>query len=85
METIKKEKDITKQIEELVNSLKCPKDFVCYKSGFKKMCRVKDIGIESFLICLDKDSLECRFSVHFGGVYFCQCPLRVLICREYRK
>ncbi len=79
------EKDLQKQIEEIIDGLKCPKDFICYKSGFKKICRVMDIGMESFLVCLDRNSLECKFSVYFSDFYFCQCPLRMYICRKLKK
>ena len=81
------EKDIQKEIEEIIDGLKCPKDFICYKSGFQKLCKVEDIGLESFLICLNGLAGECKFSVCFSNLNFCQCPLRMYICRKlkYKK
>lgn len=81
---IEEEKDIQKEIEEIIDGLKCPRDFICYKSGFKKLCKVEDIGLESFLICLNGIAGECKFSVHFSNLYFCQCPLRMYICRKLK-
>ena len=79
------QQDTQQDIEEIIDGLKCPKDFVCYKSEFKRLCRVKDIGMESFLICLENKLLECRFSIYFGELYFCQCPLRVYIAKNIKK
>ena len=81
---IEVEKDIQKEIEEIVDGLKCPKDFICYKSGFKKLCKVEDIGLESFLICSNGLAEECKFSVHYSNMNFCQCPLRMYICRKLK-
>jgi hypothetical protein len=80
------EREIRKQIEEIMDVLKCPKEFICYTSGFRNLCKAKDIGLESFVMCLmTPDSPACRFSVDFGGAFFCQCPLRVHICRKLKK
>jgi hypothetical protein len=38
-----------KEIEEIINQFKCPKDFQCYKSNFEALCDAEDIGIESSL------------------------------------
>lgn len=74
-----------KELEEILNGLQCPKDFACYKSGQEKLCRAEDIGLESFLVCLEKNPADCSFSVVFGDMFFCQCPLRVYIARKLNK
>ncbi len=74
-----------KQIEKILGAFQCPKDYVCYTSGMEKLCRAEDIGLESFLVCLDKDPTACPFSVHFGEMFFCQCPLRMYISRKVTK
>ena len=79
------EKEIQEHIEEMIDTLKCPKEFSCYTSGLKNLCKVKDIGLESFVACLIADPLQCKFSIHFGGIYFCQCKLRVYIAKKLRK
>jgi hypothetical protein len=35
------EEDHKKQIKRIIGGLKCPKDFKCYKSGFKALCKAK--------------------------------------------
>ena len=74
-----------KKLEEIIDDLKCPYDFVCYKSNFEKLCDAKDIGMESFLLCLDDTPGECVFSLSFGESKFCKCPLRVYIAKELKK
>jgi hypothetical protein len=39
--------DINKEIEKIIDGLKCPKDFICYTSGFENLCRAQD-GIRTF-------------------------------------
>jgi len=77
--------DNKKQVEEIIGHMECPKDFRCYKSGYENLCKARDIGIESFLECLEEDPEGCTFSfAFFGYSYFCQCPLRVYIAKELK-
>jgi hypothetical protein len=74
------------QIEELMGNIKCPKDYECYKSQLKNLCKAQDIGMESFLLCLDKKSNECIFSMPVTDLKkFCRCPLRVYIAKVLKK
>ncbi len=79
------QKEIHNQIEGMIGHINCPKDFVCYTSEFKSLCRAKDIGLESFVACLATDPLKCKFSIHFGGIFFCQCLLRIYIAKKLKK
>jgi len=38
-------------------------------------CKTDDIGLESFLICLEEKPKKCPFSTLFGNRYFCKKPL----------
>ena len=78
-------KNIQNQIEEIINGFECPKDFICYRSGLEELCRVRDIGLESFLVCLESHTLECKFSLYYGRLYFCQCQLRIYIAKKLGK
>lgn len=71
-----------RKIEEIVGVMECPKDFQCCESDFANVCRAKDIGIESFLECLQENPQLCRFALSFGYGYLCQCPLRVYIAKK---
>ena len=74
-----------KKLEKIIGKMQCPKDFRCCKSNFKDICKGEDIGLDSFLRCLEKKPKNCPFSIYFGGVYFCKCPLRLYIAKELRK
>jgi hypothetical protein len=47
-----------KKIEEIMSGMKCPKDFKCAESGFEKLSRTRDIGVEHFVKCLEKGVLD---------------------------
>lgn len=73
------------QIEKIIKDMNCPKNFVCYKSGFENLCSTRDIGLESFIKCLEENPGECIFSLSFGYSYLCTCPLRIYILRNMKK
>jgi hypothetical protein len=79
------EQNHKEKVAEILDGLQCPKDFECYTSGQERLCKAEDIGLETFLVCLEKNPAACRFSVVFGGMHFCQCPLRVYIARKLNK
>ena len=79
------DEDQRKEIEEIINHYKCPRDFQCCKSHFRDLCKAKDIGLETYLKCLESDPRSCPVSVPFGEGYFCQCPLRIHIWEKLKK
>ena len=79
------ERAIQEHIEEIIDNLQCPKGFLCYTSGLQNLCESRDIGLESFVACMIEDPMACRFSIHFGGIFFCQCKLRVFISKKLKK
>jgi hypothetical protein len=79
------ESAIQEHTEEMIDGMQCPKEFSCYTSGLKNLCKARDIGLESFVACLMNDPLACKFSIQFGGAFFCKCKLRVYITKKSRK
>ena len=77
--------DIDIEIEEIIGKMKCPNNFRCYKSGFKELCRARDIGIENYLECLENDPQDCQFSIVYGIYYFCKCPLRYYLAQNSKR
>ena len=73
------------RIEEIMGVMTCPKDFECCKSGFEKLCKATDIGMEGFVKCLEVESEKCWFSVISGQSYFCQCPLRIYVAKNLSR
>jgi len=61
------------------------KGFLCYKSKFDSLCKVKDIGMKSFLVCLEEKPRECKFSIDGGDCFFCEGPLRTYSAKKLLK
>jgi len=76
--------NVDKEIESIIGQMKCPKDFRCYKSGFKKLCKARDFGIENYLECLEENPQECKFAMSFGAMFICKCPLRYYLVQNYK-
>ncbi len=49
-----------KEVERIINTMECPKDFICYKSGFEDLCKARDVGLEAYLECQEKILLTAR-------------------------
>jgi hypothetical protein len=78
------EADHEKEIRRIIAEFDCPKDFVCYKSGFVNLCKAEDVGCEPYLECLD-GSPECMFLLSYASVHYCDCPLRLYIAKKLKK
>jgi len=74
-----------KRIKEIIGQMQCPKDFKCANSGFENLCKTQDLGLETFLECLEEDPSNCKFAIFFGDAFFCQCPLRVYLAKTCKK
>jgi hypothetical protein len=73
------------QIEEIVSSMDCPKDFKCYKCQFEDICKATYRGLEAYADCCDFGKTTCEFRVPFGNGVFCRCPLRVYVAKHLKK
>jgi hypothetical protein len=79
------EQDLDKEIMDILGGLMCSKSFKCYKRGFKNLCKAEDVGVETFLKCLEEHPAECKFALPTGHSYYCSCPLRVYIAKKLKK
>ena len=79
------EQNLEKELREAMGDIECPKGFKCCTEGLEKLCKAQDVGLEEFLECLEENPLECTFSVHYGAVFYCRCPLRVYIVKKFGK
>lgn len=77
--------DIRKEIEAIIGGMECPKDFQCYRSGLKVLCKARDFGIENYLECLETEPQGCCFSISFGDMRFCKCPLRYYLVSNQKN
>jgi hypothetical protein len=79
------EQDYREAIEKIMMGMSCQKDFECYKSGFRYLCKTQDAGIEACLICLEDKPHECSFSSIVGKDTHCSCPLLNHISKRLEK
>jgi hypothetical protein len=76
----------TEDIEEIIRSVDCPRNFECYKSGFRNLSKVKIFANGKLIECLEEDVRMCRLKFPFGAeTIFCLCPLRSYIARNFHK
>jgi len=76
----------TEIIEDIISGVECPKCFECYRSGFVNLGKVRDIGREAFLECLEENPQCCEFSLSFGeSSSYCLCPVRIYIADKLKK
>jgi hypothetical protein len=73
------------EIKEIIGEMHCPRDLLCYKSGYENLCRARDIGFKTFLECLEDKIIQCPFVVPAQESRLCQCPLRVYIAKKLNK
>jgi hypothetical protein len=76
------DEDVKRELKEIIGGMSCPKDFRCYAGGLTVLCKAEDVGLESFLKCLEDNPRDCPFSLDYGGSHFCKCPLRVYIKKK---
>ncbi len=74
-----------KKIKEIMGEMQCPKNFNCAESGFEVICKAKDLGLESYLKCLEPNPKDYKFALPYGYNHFCQCPLRVYLAKKLKK
>jgi len=71
-------------LAENIGRLKCPKNFECCTEGLENLSKAEDVGMPTFIRCLETNSPECRFSAPYGYSNFCSCPLRVYMCKKLK-
>ena len=70
-----------KWIEQIVNSIECPRDFACYKNQSRPLCTTRDVAIDGYVAAEGNHGL-CKYKAHFAGGSFCQCPLCVYLTKN---
>lgn len=74
----------SKEIRQIIAQMECTKDFSCYRSGFKKVCKAKDGGLEGYIWCLEDPvtARSCDYSLSFGEGMLCKCPVRLYLAKK---
>ena len=79
------ERDYESELKEIAGNFSCPADLICYTQALKNFRKVGNVGLETFLECLEEDPHECPFSMPLGGTVYCRCPLRVHVAKKFKK
>jgi hypothetical protein len=74
-----------REIEKIMASMKCPKGFVCYRSGFRDLCKVNSVGEGKIIECSPENRGPCVYRFSFAGRVFCKCALRYYIARNLKR
>jgi hypothetical protein len=56
-----------------------------YHPGTGFSCKAKDLGLDCYALCLEKDSGNCPYSTPDGRANLCIFPARVHIAKELEK
>ena len=72
-------KDIQKVIEKIAKRINSQKDFICYTSDFKHICKVNIFGFEGALECGEETPSDCSFARKYCASYQCTCAIRAYI------
>jgi hypothetical protein len=75
------EKAFIHQIEETIPDLNLLVECKRYKPGIGVSCKARDVGLDSYVKCLEKDSNSCPFSFSYGRSYYCTSPARIYIAK----
>ena len=70
------------RIDDMMSKVKCEHNFACYYTPNGNICNAKDMGIDGFLTCLDKNADFCLHSLDFGDSKFCTCPMNNYIIKN---
>ena len=62
-----------------------PEGCRCHEQGIEKLCKAKDLGLESFVECLEEDPSECVSSLTLEDSHYCYCPLLVYMVNKRKK
>ena len=65
--------------------VQCRKNFLCYKSAFEDLCKVKGIGTFDEIECDSDDARCCGLSFEAVSHRFCKCPLRRYIAENFHR
>jgi len=76
--------DAEKNREEIIEAMKCRKNFKCYKPGVEELPRIRVFEDEKLIECFEKNAQDCEFSFRFGNAYFCNCSLIKQISKDMK-
>lgn len=79
-----KGKSLVNQTEETVPGIDLLVACKRYKPGIGVSCKARDVGLDSYVQCLEKDSNICPFSMSYADTYYCASSARVYFAKIRR-
>ena len=77
--------DHESKIREIMEGMKCSRDFECYRSGFVNLSKVEIVGNTLIVECKETRAQFCGLGRSFGYGYICKCPLRHYIAKHFNR
>jgi hypothetical protein len=77
------ETEHTQEIQEIIRE--CSPGCKCHGQEYGELCKARDIGLETFVECLDERPFECPYAISYGRISYCSCPPRVKIAQMFEK
>jgi hypothetical protein len=72
-------------MEGIIRGMDCPRDFECYRSGLESLGKVNTAFYGDLIECLEEDRRPCGCGMPSGRLFFCICPLRGYIAKNFHK
>ena len=77
------EQTYVRKIEQLAEY--CPQNCKFQKHGIQNLCKAKDVGLITFVKCLEEKPSVCDCSLYFADSWFCSCCSRIYIAKELKE
>jgi hypothetical protein len=74
--------ELRQTIEELLKD--CPSGCKCHQNDIENLCKARDLGMKSFIECLEENPFDCNSAISYGHSWYCSCPPRIRIAKELR-
>lgn len=74
-----------KELKEIIGHLVCPEAFQCCTRGLKNLSKADDIGLGTYLECLETHAYVFLHQIPLVGVHYRRCPVRVYIAKKLNK
>ena len=72
-------------VEEVSDGLKLLIESDRYRPGVGFSCKAKDVGLDTYAECLEKNSHRCPFSMSYAHAHYCISPVRVYEAKKAKE
>ena len=80
---LRMEQAYVRKIEQLAEY--CPRNCKFQKHGIQNLCKAKDVGLVTFVKCLEEKPSVCDCSLYIADSWFCSCCPRIYIAKQLKE